>query len=366
MKLWGVTVSYFTGKVESYLRYKGIPYEMEHPFADQARIKNLVGAIQVPLIERDDGRWMSDSTPIIRQLESEHPRKPIYPNDPVVRFIALLIEDYADEWLWRAAMHYRWSYEHDRELLSRILADEVTTHLRLPRVMRRNMLKSRQRGIFVQKDGVNSQTWDHVEQGYKNALRNMTAMLDERPYLLGESPSIADIGMMGPMLRHFGQDPTPAAIMRNEAPAVFEWLARVWNAGVSIEEASMVDTVPTDAGPMLKEIAETHLVQLQENALAFLQKQKLYSMSVQGCQYTNLPVSQYRVYCLERLREEFEDLDTSNQEKVKALLPHAECSLLWDKQVPANSGYDVDRQAPFNRSINVFDPSRVTNRFRQR
>ena len=24
-----------------------------------------------------------------------------------------LLEDYADEWLWRPAMHYRWSYEAD-------------------------------------------------------------------------------------------------------------------------------------------------------------------------------------------------------------------------------------------------------------
>ena len=58
----------------------------------------------------------------------------------------------------------------------------------------------------------------------------MTAMLKPRPYLLGTAPSLADFGMMGPMLRHFGQDPTPVEIMRNTAPAVYEWVARVWNA----------------------------------------------------------------------------------------------------------------------------------------
>ncbi len=133
MKVYGVTVSYYTGKLEAYLRYKGIPYTMDHhPFADQGRIKKQVGAIQVPIVERDDGRWMSDTTPMLLQLEQEHPEPSILPDSPSVRFTALLIEDYADEWLWRAAMHYRWSYEHDRELLSRILADEITHHLRLP------------------------------------------------------------------------------------------------------------------------------------------------------------------------------------------------------------------------------------------
>ena len=71
MKVWGVSVAYFTGKLESYLRCKGILYEVAHPYADQSRIAELVGAIQVPLVERDDGRWMSGSTPIIRHLKAE-------------------------------------------------------------------------------------------------------------------------------------------------------------------------------------------------------------------------------------------------------------------------------------------------------
>ena len=353
MKVWGVSVSYYTGKLETYLRYKGIPYEMEHPFADQTRIRDGAGAIQVPIIERDDGRWMSDSTPIIRHMETEFPERTVLPSDPVVRFIALLIEDYADEWLWRCAMHYRWSYEHDRELLSRILADEITTHLPLPRFVRRHLVKRRQRGRFVTNDGVTEGTREHVEVGYFNAMRSMLTMLEDRPYLLGNTPSIADIGMMGPMLRHFGQDPTPAAIMRNDWPAIAEWVARVWNAHATAGETSLLDEVPDDAAPMLQEIAETHMVQLKENAIAHGRGQSRFEMSVQGCDYKNLPVSRYRVYCLERLREEFDILSTDHKEKVMSFLPYPECSLIWDPAVSANSNYDVDRQAPFNKSINV-------------
>ncbi len=355
MKVWGVSVSYYTGKLESYLRYKGIPYEMEHPFADQKRIRGLAGAVQVPIVERDDGRWMSDSTPIIQHMETEFPERPVIPSDPVVRFIALLIEDYADEWLWRSAMHYRWSYEHDRELLSRILADEVTTHLRVPRFVRRYMVRNRQLTRWVLKDGVSNETKEHVEAGFFNAMRAMLPMLQNRPYLLGETPSIADIGMMGPMLRHFGQDPTPAAIMRNEWPAIAEWVARVWNAHATAGPTSLIDTISDDAAPMLKEIAETHIVQLKENALAFGNAQASFEMTVQACHYKQLPVSRYRVYCLERLREQFADLSPEHQDKVKALLAHPEYTLIWESDVPAKSDYDVERQAPFNKSINVFE-----------
>lgn len=354
MKVWGVSVSYYTGKLESYLRYKGIPYEMEHPFADQKRIRGLAGAVQVPIVERDDGRWMSDSTPIIQHMETEFPERPVIPSDPVVRFIALLIEDYTDEWLWRSAMHYRWSYEHDRELLSRILTDEVTTHLRLPRLLRRHMIKRRQLTRWVQNDGVSNETKEHVEAGFFNAMRAMLPMLQNRPYLLGNTPSIADIGMMGPMLRHFGQDPTPAAIMRNEWPAIAEWVARVWNAHATAGPTSLIETITDDVAPMLKEIAETHIVQLRENAIAFGKTQTSFEMTVQGCHYKKLPVSRYRVYCLERLREQFAELSPEHQDKVKTLLAHPEYTLIWESDVTANSGYDVERQAPFNKAINVF------------
>jgi glutathione S-transferase len=103
MKVYGISVSYYTGKLEAYLRYKGIPYQLESPYAKAREIKPHVGAIQVPLVLRDDGRWVSDSTPIIQQFEKEYPAPTVMPEDPVVRFLALLIEGYADEWLWRAA-----------------------------------------------------------------------------------------------------------------------------------------------------------------------------------------------------------------------------------------------------------------------
>ena len=93
MKVWGVSVSYFTGKLETYLRYKHIPYEMEPPYADAVRVRRMAGAVQVPLIEREDGRFMSDTTPIIQALETEFPARPVMPQNPVVRFIALLIEE---------------------------------------------------------------------------------------------------------------------------------------------------------------------------------------------------------------------------------------------------------------------------------
>ncbi len=362
MQLWGVSVSYFTGKLEAYLRYKGIAYNMAHPFADAQRIKRAAGAVQVPIIERDDGRFMSDTTPIIQALEDEFPDRPVMPENPVVRFVALLMEDYADEWLWRSAMHFRWSYEHDRELLSRILADEVTSHVKAPRFLRRNIMKYRQRVGYVVNDGVTADTRAHVEQGYYNALNLMSAMLEHRPYLLGDTPSVADFGFMGPMMRHFSQDPTPTRIMRWEGPAVFDWVGRVWNANATSGPVSMLETIPDDALPLLTEIAETHMVQLQANAEAFARQQSNFSMNVQGCQYHNIPASRYRVYCLERLREHFAELDEQSQQAVKELLHQATYDIIWSDIPAGRSDYDQGRLAPYNKSINVFEGNPIATR----
>ncbi|GAA6155837.1 glutathione S-transferase family protein [Pyruvatibacter sp. HU-CL02332] len=358
IKVWGISVSYYTGKLEAYLRYKGVPYVMDNPFACQDHIKEKAGAVQVPIIEREDGSFLSDSTPTIQLMEQEfvdsgETDRMVFPTDPVVRFIALLIEDYADEWLWRSAMSYRWSNENDRELLTSILTDELTNHVKAPRFIRRRMVKKRQLARYVAGDGVTETTRAHVDETFLNAMRVMLSMLENRPYLLGDTPSIADIGMMGPMLRHYSQDPTPSTIMRNEWPAITEWVARVWNARATAGETSLLDHVPDDAAPMLREIAQTHLVQHRENARAFSAGQSRFEMTVQGCHYKNLPVTQYRVYCLERLREEFDDLSDEHKAKVKALLPYEGCDLIWDHTVQAKSGHDVERKAPFAHGINV-------------
>ena len=354
MKVYGSKISYYTGKLESYLRYKGLPYQRVSPYANQKTIRQNVGAMQMPIVERADGRWMSDTTPIILQLEKEHPAPSVLPANPVIRFLALLIEDYADEWLWRSAMHYRWSYAHDRELLSSIIVDELMGEVPLPRFLKRRIIQLRQRRGFVIGDGVRAETWDHVEAGYFAALDNMSRMLEKRPFLLGDAPSLADFGLMAPMLRHFGQDPTPVDIMRDRAPAAYAWVSRVWNARPPGGMHNFVDEIPSDAAPMLQEVCETHLEQLAANAIAYAAGPRRFSMTIQSCDYIEMPVSRYRVVCLERLRAAFSELSIEAQDTLREWLPHSQAKILWSPTPPAASGYDEQRQAPFGKAINVY------------
>lgn len=354
MKVYGSRISYYTGKLEAYLRYKQIDYHLlPTPYAEADRLKEKVGAVQMPIVENGD-QWMSDTTPIIEHFERLHPARPVMPSDPVVQFIACLIEDYADEWLWRPAMYYRWYYRYDRELASGILTDELTGHLRLPRFLRRRMITKRQVTHYVDRDGVTSANRAHIEGSYRSALAAMTRALENRPFLLGNAPSFADYGMMGPMFRHFGQDPTPQEIMRTEAPLVFEWVARMWRAD-DHGAPQFVDHVPQDLAPLLKEVCETHFAQLAANADAFGVGKERFDMEVQGAPYRDIATSRYRMWCLEELRRRFAALGSDQQAAVKALLPYDHADLLWGEARGRPSEFNIGNHLPFGAAINVFE-----------
>lgn len=309
----------------------------------------------MPVVEMDDGRWMTDTTPILAWLDAGYKDHSIYPEDPALRFLALLIEDYADEWLWRSAMHYRWSYPVSRVYAAETLYRElVKGTLPIPRPLALYLLKRRQRGGFVKRDGVSAKTRTHVEHGYINALKYLQAIFETCPFIFGDRPTIADYGMMAPMFRHFSMDPDPAHIMRRNAPAVYAWVSRMWNVKAEDAAGELIDTPDAPLIALLKEISETHLVQLRENAIAFSAGRRSFDPVIQACHYKRLPVSRYRVWCLEELRREWNALPDAAQTELKSVLKFEDCALLWDENPFKPSGYDTERKAPFNKAINVY------------
>ena len=75
MIVYGAKISYLTGKFEAYLRWREIDYEYRPLDARHYRsvIPEKLGASQYPSVELDDGRWMSDTSPMIAWLEQGVP-----------------------------------------------------------------------------------------------------------------------------------------------------------------------------------------------------------------------------------------------------------------------------------------------------
>lgn len=355
MHVYGSKISYYTGKLEAYLRYRAIPYDTPNYIANAKRMKAGAGVVQMPVVELPNGGWMSDTTPMIAWLDRECKGDSIYPNHPALNFLALLIEDYADEWLWRSAMHYRWTYRADRQYAAEALFNELVKGVRpVPRFFALARLKHRQRGGFVRGDGVTEATQFHVDRTYLTALECLQAIFERRPFILGQTPTIADFGMMAPMFRHFSQDPTPAELMRSRAPAVYEWVARMWNLEPASGDAELISEADNVLDALLVEICETHLAQHRQNADSYALGQKRFDMTIQDCDYKNVPTSRYRVWCLEQLRAAWAEMAPEDQASVKAHLRSPCAEILWDQTDIAPSNYDLEGQAPFNKAINVY------------
>lgn len=348
LRVYGSAISYYTGKLEGYLRYKEIPYVFV-PFSPSVgrRLKRETGTSQMPAVELPDGRFMTDTTPMIDWFEAAHPEPAVIPRDPLQAFVSRLIEDYAEEWLWRPAMHFRWSYRQDALLLSRKIVDELMAEVPLPRVLKRLLIRQRQHGFYVRRDGVARETWDHVEASYFATLDRLSAIFETRPYLLGDRPTLADFGFFAPMFRHFSQDPTASDHMRRRAPAVFEWQARLWNARARRVSGDLVSGIPPDWGPLLDDVGQAYLPYLCANAEGWKAGRARHGAEIQGVRYRDLPVSQYRVWCLERLRTHFEALADEPRARARGLLERHACwEPLWRIADP-DSRYDPEGLVPF-------------------
>jgi glutathione S-transferase len=348
LRVYGASLSYYTGKLEAYLRYKEIPYQRIAMLPSlRRRIRRLTGADQMPALELPDGRFLTDTTPIIDWLEARHPEPPVIPRDPLQGFVSRLLEDYAEEWLWRPAMHYRWSHRTDRMLLSRRIADELLGEVPLPGAVKRALVRLRQRVGYVVRDGVTRETRPHVEAIYLNTLDQLEAIFAVRPYLLGDLPTLADFGFFASMFRHFAQDPTAGEIMRERAPGVHEWQARLWNARKSRLRGDLVAGIPPDWWPILDEVGSAYLPFLNANAQAWRARRRRFDAVVQGVRYRRLPVSQYRVWCLERLRAHFEALGAPARDEASALLAARGCLEPLFAVADPDSRYDPEGRVPF-------------------
>ena len=318
--VYGSTASYYTGKLEAYLRAKGIGYRLV-PFGEtnMRRAARFTGVTQIPQVECPDGSWLIDTTLIIEHFERVCPEPRVSPRDPAVAFVSVLLEDYADEWLWRPAMHYRWSYPETARLMSAWLAEHLGER-RAPQWLKRRFWRLRQYRTFVRGDGVTATTRAAVEASYVETLDALEEILARRPFVLGARPTEADFGFFASMFRHFFSDPAPARVMRERAPGVQEWVARMWNLEPErFGSAPAVDGIPDGLPRLLEAVAAIYLPYLDANAAAYADGERRVRYHVQGVTFDE-PTKPYRVWCRDRLHRRFAGLDAGAHAAVERAL----------------------------------------------
>lgn len=348
-------VSYFSGKLEAYLRYKEIPYqriEMNAKTGVEEVYKNT-GMMKVPAVKTDKGLWLKDTTPMIDWFEKNHNEHSILPKNPAVQFISKLIEDFADEGCWRTAMYFRWSEPSNARYLGQRIGKEVLSGWPLPTSFTGGYFRIRQTRTFLYGDGLSKITEPVIRQQYFDLLDCFNQLLEEQPYLLGNQPSLVDIAMMGPFYRHYFCDPEPAKIMRDQFPRVLEWVVRVWNSKGSQFSKTGLDGISIESFKhsgwqlILKEIVSCYLPYLRNNARAWQSGEKYFDCEMQGVTFKKLPVIHYRVYCLEVLEKLYQELDEESCELVDELFhDYGDLKLGKNKGAMVISGLYSNPQLP--------------------
>ena len=339
--IYGSSISYFTGKMESYFKIRGIPYKrIVAPYPSfERKMKKMVGIHQMPAVVLPDGRWMTDTTKMIQWFESKFNDSSILPKDPVQDFICLLVEDWADEWWWRPAMHYRWHYKEGAEFASNHLAKELLGAFPAPHFLKKMFLARRQRNGYTVGDGISLDNKNAVEANVRNLFSNLEKIFSKRSFIFGDTPSLADIGLSGPFYRHFALDPVPLKIIKNEAPSILNWLKALQSSQLTNSENQYIEEIPADLDPLLEEIGRVYLPYLCKNVDAVQSGKKYFEFKSNELNIRKARFSQYRVWCLKELREKFYSLPKDDQTSVEQMLRKFHCwEPLWmHKKLPLDS-----------------------------
>ncbi len=320
-RLHGLTLSYFTGKIEAYLRVKGVPFDfVEMDMRDFRRCAQATGVAQMPQIECPDGSWLTDSTDIIAHFEGLGTGPRLRPLDPLTAYVSLLLEDLFDEWLWRPALYYRWAFADDARLMSARIAKTMLRDVPLPLALRQRFILHRQRRVYLTEDGITARTGPQVEALYLATLDALEQVFASRPFLMGDHPCEADFGLFGPMFRHFFSDPTPAGLMRARAPRTMAWVARLWALRPDTVSGSVdFEACAEDLAPFLSMAGGHYLPYLAANAAAFVSGDKAVAYTVDDVAW-RIPLAPYRVRCLADLQRGYQALDAAHQARVSDFL----------------------------------------------
>ncbi len=359
--LYGLPHSLYTGIARSYLRTQGIPFrEVSSHHPDFARhIKPIIQRSIVPVLVTPAGEIIQDSLDIIDHFERKQPRYPAYPDTPLQRILAVLIQYYGTQSLLRPAMHYRWSYlDQQYDFLYDAFSNGAPPGVAETLMQR---MQSYLPGLGVTADSI-----PPIEASYQELLAVLNRHFSEHPFLFGGRPSIADYGLIGPLFAHLGRDPVPAGVMKREAPRVYRWVERMLAPGLDTVEFPdygtawiAEDAIPETLDALLHLMARDMLPELTDK-LAYLdawvsERQPADGEAVSAkphqrmigqvhTHFRGVPVTAgvepYLLYILRRAATLLADLNETDRQRVSTAL--SKVGLL--DAVPPPSSYSVGRR----------------------
>lgn len=231
IELYQFEISPYCDKVRRILHVKGLPYTA-HNVSMQAAVTqrtkvNRTG--KLPAI-RDDGNAVGDSTDIALYLEEKYPQPPLLPQDPQLRAMALILEDWADESLYFYELYLRFTVSRNADKWVPILTANDSD---LVQRASRFVIPRHMKGILA-KQGLGRKSYAQVVADMERHADTVEDMLDGRDWLVGDKLSLADIAVFAQWFCIRGAVEGEKAV--DAHPHLAKWMERVDQATASPQQ----------------------------------------------------------------------------------------------------------------------------------
>lgn len=195
LELYQFELSHFSEKVRLILDYKGLPYRKIEvtPGIGQIELFQMSGQRKVPVL-KDGSEIIPDSTAIAEYLDRKYPEKPIIPSDPKQKGMVLQLEQWADESIAvNAEKALIGSISRNQSFRTAVLPSSTPDILKnLVGAIPSDFFSILGTGVGLGPDAVN-----HAEEALKRSLTALTFILLDQPYLVGDTPTLADFAVAG-------------------------------------------------------------------------------------------------------------------------------------------------------------------------
>lgn len=324
-RLFGMEVSPYAIKVRALLRYKQVPHQwLLRSKANEPTFRQYAKLPIIPLLVTPEDEGLQDSTPLLMLIDERFPTPPLRLEDASADFLASALEEAADEWLIKPMFHYRWNYAADRESAAMRIASASVAPGSDPRPFAEligGVLMSRRDGLGC---------GEHNGALYESTLDALADLLEThlaaRPYLFGQRPTLADLGL-GSMFYQLCSDPTPGARLQGHA-RVCAWAERSMDPAAPAGDIDALDDLLPTLQPVLGLLLTgRYLPWAAANAEALSAGQEQFSVR-QGDTLLTQPVQKYSGKSWQILRGHWQALPPAARERVSGILTREATSVL--------------------------------------
>lgn len=303
-RIFGNELSPFSVKIRSYFRFKNVPHRWIVRNADSiAEYQKYAKIPIIPLVVTPDEQALQDSTPIMEAVDAIAPEPSAHPDEPVARFVSILLEEFGDEWGNKWMFHLRWARDEDCLSASGRAATMMAPKRdEAARLAARAQFMERMKGRlhFV---GSNEVTGPQIETSFLDALDRLEEHLATRPYLFGGRPSWGDFGLWGQIYNAW-TDPTGGAWIEGSAPNVLDWIHRMTWPSI-LGDWEDWSSVESTLAPFLSEqVGALFCPWTVANAEAIAAGDEEFSVELAGRTFTQRP-QKYHAKSLAVLREKY-------------------------------------------------------------